>query len=133
MIVVDTSVWIDYLRGTETQQATWLDELIEADAGVAITDIILTELLQGAPDERSADDLEDRLLAFDLLRLEHLDDFTRAASLYRQARRQGVTIRKTSDCLIASLCVREGLAILHADSDFDQLAGCTPLTIATVP
>jgi predicted nucleic acid-binding protein len=63
--------------------------------------------------------------------LEGLDDFTLAADLYRKARRAGVTVRKTLDCLMAALCVRTGAPLLHADDDFDRLASCTPLRIWT--
>jgi predicted nucleic acid-binding protein len=61
--------------------------------------------------------------------LETLDDFALAASLYRSARRAGVTIRKTLDCLIAAPCVRARAPLLHDDSDFDRLASCTPLEV----
>lgn len=64
-----------------------------------------------------------------MLRLEAPDDFALAAQLYRDARRSGVTIRKTLDCLIAAPCVRTGAPLLHADAGFDRLASCTPLRV----
>ena len=64
-----------------------------------------------------------------VLRLEGLDDFQRAAHLYRTARRHGVTIRRTIDCLIASVCIREQLPIMHNDTDFDRLAEHSELTV----
>jgi len=70
---------------------------------VALTDVVLTEILQGVRDDRAATRTQERLSAFDMLRLEQLNDFTRAASLYREARAKGVTIRRTLDCLIASV------------------------------
>jgi predicted nucleic acid-binding protein len=69
---------------------------------------------------------------FDVLRLESLDDFRRATELYRTARGHGVTVRKTVDCLIASVCIRESIPILHADRDFDSLARCTELAVVPV-
>jgi len=66
------------------------------------------------------------------LRLDDLDDFRRSASLYRAARRTGITIRRTLDCLIASVCIREAVPILHNDSDFDQLARCSELQVHQV-
>ncbi|HEV7862611.1 MAG TPA: PIN domain nuclease [Acidimicrobiia bacterium] len=129
MIVVDTSVWIDFFRDTATWQVEHLDQMIADDESVALTDIVLTEILQGLPDDREARRVEHRLLAFDVLRLEGLDDFRRAASLYRQARAKGVTIRRTLDCLIASVCVRDGASVLHSDADFDHLAACTDLRV----
>ena len=133
MIVVDTSVWIDFFAGRDDQaHVQQLLRLIDDDAGIAITDIILTEILQGLRDERSVERVEHRLEAIDVLRLHTLADFRSAAALYRQARRQGITIRKTLDCLIAVVCIREGCPILHNDRDFDQLAGATALTVHRV-
>lgn len=129
MIVVDTSVWIDVLNENETLQATRCVELIESGQPVALTDAVLTEMLQGLRTERDAQLVERRLRDFPILRLEGLEDFALAAELYRAARRAGVTIRKTIDCLIAAPCVRTGAPLLHADGDFDRLATCTPLRI----
>lgn len=129
MIVVDTSVWIDVLNERETPQSLRCVELLEDGAPVALTDVILTEILQGLRSEREARLVEKRLLLFPTLRLGSLEDFTLAAQLYRTARRRGVTIRKTLDCLIAAPCVREKVPILHADDDFDRLATCTPLKV----
>jgi len=98
---------------------------------VALTDVIFAEVLQGLRSEEDASEVERHLRAFPILRLEGLDDFALAASLYREARRQGVTIRKTLDCLIAAPCVRTGAPLLHADSDFDRLASCSALRVFT--
>lgn len=129
MIVVDTSVWIDVLNDTFSPQATICVELIETGQPIALTDVILTEILQGLRSDREATRVERHLRAFPILRLSELDDFVLAAGLYRAARRAGVTIRKTLDCLIAAPCVRTGVPLLHADADFDRLATCTPLRI----
>lgn len=129
MIVVDTSVWVDVLNDNGTVQAKRCTELIEAGEPVALTDVVLTEILQGLRSEREAQLVERHLRAFPILRLAGLDDFVLAAELYRSARRAGVTIRKTLDCLIAAPCVRTGAPLLHADSDFDLLASCTPLRL----
>ena len=131
MIVVDTSVWIDFLAGRRTKQALRCAELIEGGEPVALTDVILTELLQGLNSDDEAELVERHLRAFPILRLEGLDDFVLAASLYRAARRQGVTIRRTLDCLIAAPCVRTGAPLLHRDSDFDRLASCSDLRVFT--
>lgn len=131
MIVVDTSVWIDVLNDAETPPARRCVALIEAGEPVALTDVILTEALQGLRSEREARLVERHLRAFPVLRLEGLDDFVLAAQLYRRARSAGITIRKTLDCLIAAPCVRTGAPLLHADADFDRLASCTALRIWT--
>ena len=129
MIVVDTSVWVDVLNGNETKKAKLCAQLIETGEPVALTDIVFTEILQGLRSEQEASSVETHLRAFPILRLDGLDDFALAAELYRSARRAGVTIRKTLDCLIAAPCVRTGAPLLHADADFDRLAGCTDLRL----
>ncbi|MDQ3753014.1 MAG: PIN domain nuclease [Actinomycetota bacterium] len=129
MIVVDTSVWIDVINEVETPVAARCVDLLGAGAPVALTDVILTEVLQGFRTEREANAVERHLRSFPLLRLATVDDFALAARLYRQARRAGVTIRKTLDCLIAAPCVRDGVPLLHRDEDFDRLASCTELEI----
>jgi len=129
LIVVDTSVWIDVINATDTPKAARCVSLLEDGAPVALTEIIYTEILQGLRSEREARLVAGSLSGFPFLRLETLDDFDRAAYLYRQARRAGITIRKTLDCLIAAPCVREGVPILHSDHDFDRLASCTELEI----
>lgn len=129
MIVVDTSVWIDVLNETPSPQAQRCVELIESGQPIALTDVILTEVLQGLRSDREAALVERHLRDFPILRLEDLDDFVLAAKLYRAARRAGVTIGKSLDCLIAAPCVRTGAPLLHADEDFDRLAHCTPLRI----
>ena len=131
MIVVDTSVWIDVLGGRRTRQARRCVELIEGGDPVALTDVIFTEILQGLRSDDEARVVERHLRAFPVLRLEGLGDFALAASLYRTARREGVTIRNTLDCLIAAPCVRTGAPLLHSDADFDRLASCSPLRIFT--
>ncbi len=129
MIVVDTSVWIDVLNDARTPAAERCAELIEDGEPVALTDVILTEVLQGLRSEGEARLVEQHLRAFPILRLERIEDFVLAAELYRRARGAGITIRKTLDCLIAAPCVRTGAPLLHADADFDRLAGCTELRI----
>ena len=130
MIIVDTSVWVDFFRGAPTPKVTQFVDLIERDAIIGLTDIILTEILQGLRTEADVRKVERRLAPFDVLRLVDLDDYRRAASLYRAARRKGITIRRSLDCLIASVCVREGATLLHADRDFDLLATCSALRVA---
>ncbi len=129
MIAVDTSVWVAVLNQQDTPQARRCVELIEDGAPIGLTDVVFTEILQGLRTEREAALVERHLRQFPILRLDGLDDFALAARLYRQARRAGVTIRKTLDCLIAAPCVRTHSAILHADSDFDLLASCTAVQV----
>lgn len=131
MIVVDTSVWIDVLNDVGSEKASRCTGLLKDGAPLALTDVIFTEILQGFREDREARRVEKHLRAFPVLRLENLEDFALAADLYRTARRTGVTVRKTLDCLIAAPCVRNGVPILHADEDFDRLASCTDLEVFT--
>lgn len=134
MTVVDTSVWIDWFRDTRSWQTDLLAWMIDHDAPVALTDIVLTEILQGLDDDAAAaEQVEARLAAHSILTLDPLHDHRRAAGLYRTCRRQGVTIRRTLDCLIASVCIRDDREILHADRDFDRLADHTPLRVVQQP
>jgi predicted nucleic acid-binding protein len=129
MIVVDTSVWVDVLSDNETSRAMRCVELIKDGAPVALTDVVLTEILQGLRNDREASLVERHLRRFPILRLESLDDFVLASNLYRRARQAGITIRKTLDCLIAAPCIRVGAPLLHDDADFDRLSTCTPLQV----
>ena len=129
MIVVDTSVWVDVLNAQDSPGARRCVELIEGGAPVALTDVVLTEVLQGMRSDRESRLVERHLRAFPVLRLESLEDFVLAAALYRRARSAGITIRKTLDCLIAAPCVRTNAPLLHADADFDRLTSCTDLRV----
>jgi hypothetical protein len=131
-VIVDTSVWIDFFRGNDTWQVAVLSDRLVADEPIALTDIIFTEILRGLVDERSVRRVERRLLAHEVLVLDPLDDHRRAAALYRACRRRGVTIRRTLDCLIAAVCIREHRPLLHADVDFDRLANHSDLVTVTV-
>jgi len=130
LVIVDTSVWIDLLRGVFSSRAMRLSEILEdPQHDVALTDVIFMELLRGVTRERQVPELARQLRAFPILRLRGLEDFDRAAELSRAARRTGISLRSSLDLLIATICVRDGLPILHADRDFDRLASCTPLRV----
>lgn len=106
--------------------------LIERGEPVALTDIVLTEVFQGIRHDSEAARVHEHLRAFPILRLRELEDFAFAAELYRGARRCGVTIRRTLDCLIAAPCIRAGASLLHRDSDFDLLATCSAVLEAVL-
>ena len=117
MILVDSSVWIDYFNGRRTRQTDYLDGLLGNDVA-ATGDLILVEVLQGFradADLAAARDAMSRLPSFDLLGRERVD---RAAGRYRELRAAGVTPRKTVDVVIGSFCIDEGLPLLFSDRDF---------------
>lgn len=117
MIVVDATVWIDYLNGVGTAQTDWLDQNLP-NQRVALTDITLCEVLQGVRNQNEAARVRQYLLAFEILPTGGTDLALVAADNYRALREVGITVRKTIDCWIASFCLREGHTLLHNDRDF---------------
>lgn len=118
MILVDSSVWIDYFRGTPTPQADYLDHLLSREL-LAIGDLILTEVLQGFSSEKQFRDATKLLTSLDIIEIggEHLA--LQAAHNFRLLRVKGFTIRKTIDTLIATRCIENNLSLLYSDRDFD--------------
>jgi predicted nucleic acid-binding protein len=118
MILVDSSVWIDYFRGTPTKQTNKLDALLGENL-LAIGDLILIEILQGFISERAFRIALSTLRALDFVTIGGLDVALPAAINYRRLRSLGVTTRKTIDTAIATRCIVSGYALLHDDHDFD--------------
>ena len=117
MVVVDASVWIDYLRGLPTAQTIWLDESL-ATRRLGLTDITLCEVLQGVTDPAQVPQVRDRLLAFEILATGGTELALAASANYRRLRERGITVRKTIDCWVASYCLLQGYTLLHNDRDF---------------
>lgn len=117
MIIVDTTVWIDYLRGSETLQTLWLDRNLESQR-LGLTDLILCEVLQGIRDDEQFERTSHELLNFEIYTTGGIDLAVKAARNFRALRLRGKTIRKTIDCLIATFCLQNGYSLLHNDSDF---------------
>jgi predicted nucleic acid-binding protein len=130
VILVDTSAWIEYLRATGSRVDRRLRDLVGAAHPLAVTDLILMELLAGARDDAHRDRLRRLLAGCDYLAAEGPADYERAADLYRLCRAGGYTIRRLPDCLIAVVAMRRDAALLHADRDFDAIARYAPLQIA---
>jgi predicted nucleic acid-binding protein len=121
VIVVDTSVWIDYFNGVPTPQAGLLDELL-GERVLAVGDLILAELLQGFATELDAKRALSLLEPLEFLEMAGRDVAIQSAANYRRLRRRGVTVRKTMDMLIGTYCLMHDHEILHNDRDFDVLA-----------
>ena len=130
--VVDTSVWIEFLRGNDTPEGAVLRKMIEEDAPVHITPSILQELLMGVSKDDQFAELKETLFAFPLLVYPHIAAALGAAELYRSARKNGVTVRKSVDCLIAWYAIEAELPVLHRDRDFDLLAEVSGLSVISV-
>ncbi len=133
MIVVDTTVWIDFFQGAETPEDLHLQRLISAGRSLALTDLIFCEILQGIREDAEFERTRRTLLLYPLLRMEQLATFDHAARIYRTCRRRGLTVRKTIDCLIAALCIAEDVELFHKDADFDAIARVAPLKVYRLP
>lgn len=118
MTIVDSSVWVDYFRGRETAQTVWLEQHAGTKS-IALTDLILCEVLQGVRDERLLPNLQKDLLVFHVFNTGGANLALAAAANYRALRRRGRTGRGTIDCLIATFCLVNGHALLHDDRDYD--------------
>ena len=118
MILVDSSVWIDYFRGTVTPQTERLDGLL-GQQPLAIGDLILTEVLQGFDNERDFNDARELLTSLMVVDLGGQEIAIQAARNFRALRTLGVTVRKTIDAVIATRCIESDYNLLHNDRDFD--------------
>ena len=118
MILVDSSVWIDYFRGAATPQTERLDSLLGSEP-LAIGDLILTEVLQGFSSDRDFNQAKKLLSSLDVIELGGQDIAIQAAKNYRKLRALGITARKTIDTVIATRCIAGGYTLLHSDRDFD--------------
>jgi hypothetical protein len=117
VVIVDTTVWVDYLHGTRNQETEWLDREVGRQE-IGLTDLILCEVLQGVRNDNEYRRVRLLLAEFELLEAGGEEFCFAAAENYRKLRKRGRTVRKTIDCLIATFCIRNGHALLHRDSDF---------------
>lgn len=118
MILVDSSVWIDYFRGMPTPQAEKLDSLLGSEP-VATGDLVLTEVLQGFVSEYDFKQARKLLTSLVVVDLGGQDIAIQAAKNFRALRSLGISVRKTIDTVIATRCIASGLTLLYSDRDFD--------------
>jgi len=118
MVIVDTTVWIDYLGGTLNAETEWLDREMPLQR-IGLTDMILCEVLQGIRETRQFQRMRDQLLTFDVFSTGGAENAIATAENYRTLRQRGYTVRKTIDCWIATFCLLTGNQLLHRDHDFD--------------
>ena len=117
MIVVDSSVWIDYFTGRNSQETETLDSLL-GDELVAIGDLMLAEVLQGFRSDKDYRQARKLLLSLTVLNLLDTDIALKSAKNFRALRKNGITVRKTIDAIIATYCIENKLPLLHSDRDF---------------
>jgi predicted nucleic acid-binding protein len=130
LTLVDTSAWVEYLRGSGTSVHQALRVLIERDEQLATTEVVVMEVLAGARDRVHLERLRRLLLRCELLPTRGLADYEEAAALYRRCRRSGESVRRLTDCLIATVAIRDGATVLHSDADFQTIARHTALRVA---
>lgn len=131
-LVVDSSVWIDFFNKKTTSQIETIKDLIVSEVVVSRITILLTilqEVLQGINNNKYYEVVKDNLYGFNFLVYDSYNAAVNAADLFRYLQKKGVTIRKSNDCLIASLCIENDLSLLHKDRDFDNIAKHTSLKI----
>jgi hypothetical protein len=117
MILVDSSVWIDYFNGRITRQTNILDSLV-GDELIVIGDLILTEMLQGFQQDKDFDKARELFDSFVFKEMLGKEIAVKSAKNYRILRKNGVTVRKTIDVIIATFCIENDLMLLHSDRDF---------------
>ena len=120
MILVDSSVWIDYFNGISTWQTDILDTYL-SKVPVIIGDLILTEVLQGFRSDKDYETAKNFLSNLPFRQIGGYNVAIQSAQYYRLLRKAGVTVRKTIDLVIATFCILEGLILLHDDRDFDPM------------
>jgi predicted nucleic acid-binding protein len=118
VILVDSSVWIDYFRGTQSSQTDRLHALL-GNEPIATGDLVLTEVLQGFGSAQDFNQGKKLLASLPIIELVGEDIAIQAANNFRRLRLLGITVRKTIDTLIATSCIEKGLALLYSDKDFD--------------
>lgn len=128
MIIVDTTVWIDYLGGVANPETGWLHAALDRER-LAVTDLILCEVLQGVRNERVARDVERQLLKLEVFDTGGVAVARDTARNYRALRSRGYTVRKTIDCVIATFCLREHHSLLHRDRDFHPFETLLDLSV----
>ena len=129
MILVDSSVWIDYFRGVATPQSDRLDALLGVEP-LAVGDVILTEVLQGFTSERAFEQALRLMISLSVVEIGGSQIAIQAARNYRTLRARGVTVRKTIDTLIATRCIEDNHALLYSDRDFEPFVEHLGLQVA---
>jgi predicted nucleic acid-binding protein len=120
-LLFDTSVWIDFFSGIDTNQTILLTKYLENDLPVFICPVILQEVLQGVGNDKDYHKIKNSLLELNILNEDPLEAAIGAADIYRKLRKKGLTIRKSNDCLIAWFSIKNSLEIVHNDRDFDVI------------
>ncbi len=131
MVIVDTTVWVDYLQGVENPETDWLNTELDRQR-LGLVDVILCEVLQGIREDVVARAVERSLLRLEIFETGGVDLAQKSAGNYRTLRRRGHAVRKTIDCLIATFCLREQHSLLHRDRDWTPTNTASPIMVAWI-
>jgi predicted nucleic acid-binding protein len=128
MILVDTSVLIDFFKGIKNPANLRFKSILEQDIPFGITSLIYQEVLQGAKSEKEYADLKKYLSSQRFFHPQDpIETFAKAARIYFRCRKKGITVRSTADCLIAQIAIENKMLLLHNDKDFEAMASVAPL------
>jgi predicted nucleic acid-binding protein len=131
--IVDSSAWIEYLRGTGSRAHHQVRAMVRRDTPTAgVTEPVIMELLSGARDTGNFRRIERLTRAMPLVQVDPACDFTEAGALYKVLRNEGIAIRSRVDCLIAAIAWRRNATVVHADRDFDAIASRYPVRVMSL-
>jgi predicted nucleic acid-binding protein len=128
MVIIDTTVWIDYLRGNITKETSWFEGELKRQR-FGLTDLNLCEVLQGVADESMARQVLRELSLFEIYDTGGKELAVAAAGNFRLLRQRGRAVRKTIDGLIATFCLKQGFSLLHCDRDYDHFEAILGLSV----
>jgi len=120
MIIVDTSVWVDYFNGKRSKETDSLDTVLGSQE-ILLGDLILTEILQGFHEDQLFREAQNMLESFPVVPMLGMPLAIKSAANYRTLRKRGVTVRKTIDVMIGTYCIENHIPLLYADRDFDPM------------
>lgn len=126
MILVDTSIWIEYLSPVPGPNKAILKRLISENEPISLNGLILTEVLQGIKKDKDYIKIKELLLGFSILNFS-LEEYILASHVYREGRKRGITIRSTIDCIIAAMANNRNLYLFHNDKDYNQISNIVAL------
>jgi len=132
VIIVDTSVWIDFFHGKDSPEVHALERILAAGEDICVCGVILAEVLQGIHEDGDYRETLSRFESFLFLPMNQRT-FIKAAELYRRLRYKGITIRNTVDCMIAAVAIEHDIPLLHKDRDFNPIAEYCGLKILKTP
>lgn len=129
MVIVDTSVWIDFFNNAASLEIEKLSNLGKKNMDIFTCGIIITEILSGVKNKKEKDLLKENFLQLRPVEPVYPETYIKAASIFSEGRKKGITIRKTVDCIIAQLAIENDLYILHKDIDYERISSFTKLKV----